>query len=794
MNNNILVIVESPAKCNKIEKFLGPGYKVLGSFGHITQLNDLKQVDFNNNFKAKYEIIDSKKSQIVKIKKAIETSDEVILATDDDREGEAIAWHICNVFKLDIKKTKRIIFHEITETAIKNAILNPTHINIDLVNAQQARQILDLIVGFKITPLLWKHVVSNTKNPLSAGRCQTPALKLVYDNHLEIEKSPGKIVFTTNGLFTNKIINFTLSDNHDNIEDIERFLELSKKFQHELSKEPLQNTSKIPPLPFTTSSLQQNSNSKLNISPKETMSLAQKLYESGYITYMRTDCKVYSKEFIDKAKQYIINNYNDAYIHPSINSISQKQNKDNAITKPTDKASKKINDKSKKSNNNAQEAHEAIRPTDITTDNLPDNDSNLTSKHRKLYRLIWCNTLESLMAPATYKQLIVKISAPENLHYKYISEENIFPGWKVVQGIETDKYFNYLSTIKSSNIDYKKIISKQSLKQLKNHYTEAKLVQLLEEKGIGRPSTFSSLIEKIQERGYVNKQNIEGKTLECIDYVLEDNKITKDISERIFGNEKNKLVITQIGLLAIEFLTKYFTELFDYKYTENMELQLDVIAKGDKEYYDLCNECNLYIENLLKNTTFSSDSTNKIDKINIKIDDKHTYIIGKNGPTITYIKEDGKMGFYGVKSDIDLTRLRNGLYKIEDIIEVDLSNLGTYKGYDVYLKSGQYGYYLEWNNIKKSLKYLKINVPHKKIQLTDAISILESCESGDNSLVRRINDNLSIRKGKYGDYIFYKTVKMKKPQFLKLNHFDNDYRNCELKYLHDWIKEKYQTI
>jgi DNA topoisomerase-1 len=809
-----LVIVESPAKCQKIEKFLGSGYKVMGSFGHITHLSSLKQIDFENNYKPTFEIIESKQSQISKLKKAIQNSSEIILATDDDREGEAIAWHIAQTFSLNISTTKRIIFHEITERAIKNAIANPTTINMNMVYAQQGRQILDLIVGFKITPLLWKHIVSNTKNSLSAGRCQSPALRLVYDNYKEIQQSPGKLSFNTIGYFTSKNIPFALNFNHLSHEAIKDFLEKSKLFDHILSREKEKEVSKNPPQPFTTSGLQQSANNNLHISPKETMALAQKLYEGGYITYMRTDSKVYSEDFVNETKDYISCNYNENYINPNYKNLIQNKDNDEINNNNEEKEKQKKLTKTKKEKSGkkndlpaAQEAHEAIRPTHIDTINIPEDEDVFTAKHRKLYKLIWSNTLESLMAPAIYKQLLLKISAPENLYYKYTSEENIFPGWKVVNGVEEEKYYNFLKTIKEGSIKYKKITSKQTLKDLKSHYTEARLVQLLEQKGIGRPSTFSSLIDKIQERKYVNRENITGKKLEIIDYNMDyvDGKggeiIKEEKGEKEFGNEKNKLVITQTGIFVIEFLIKYFDSLFNYDYTKCMEDELDVIAKGNKNYYELCNECNTFIEDLITNNSLlGKDSDNNkssnIEKVNIKIDEKHTYLIGRNGPTIKYKKEDGTLGFYGVKPDIDIEKLKAGNYKLDEIIVLAEENnklLGEYKGNNLYLKNGKFGYYLECGTIKKSLKFVKINIPFKNISYDDAISILENSESGDNSLVRKLDTNLSIRKGKYGDYIFYKTDKMRKPLFFKLNGFNDDYKNCSLTNIRSWIKEKYEV-
>tara|TARA_B110001452_G_C15236101_1_gene427958 strand:- start:279 stop:2693 length:2415 start_codon:yes stop_codon:yes gene_type:complete len=800
-----LVIVESPAKCQKIEKYLGPGYKVMGSYGHITHLSNLKQIDFDNNFKPNFEVIETKQAQINKIKRAINSAKETILATDDDREGEAIAWHICKVFKLDINTTKRIIFHEITEKAIKNAMQNPVIINMDIVYAQQGRQILDLIVGFKITPLLWKHIVANTKNSLSAGRCQSPALRLVYDNYKEILESPGKLSFNTTGIFSSKNIPFILNHNYVSHEEIKEFLELSKTFDHVLKKELEKETMKNPPSPFTTSGLQQAANNIMHISPKETMSLAQKLYEGGYITYMRTDSKIYSEEFVEKGNKYIQDKYDDSYINPNIGKLIKNKenlNEEKKIEKDEkkekkEKKGKKITDKSACGALPTQEAHEAIRPTNIDVESLPEDEDVFTAKHRKLYRLIWTNTLESMMSVAVYKQFQIKVIAPNNNYYKYTAEQNVFPGWKIVQGIEEEKYYTFLKTLKEGPILPKKINAKQTLKDLKSHYTEARLVQLLEQKGIGRPSTFSSLIEKILERDYVKKQNVEGKKLEIIDYTLEDKEIKLEKGEKEFGNEKNKLVITQVGIFVIEFLIKYFNQLFDYDYTKTMENELDIIAKGKKKYYELCDECNKFIEELSStNSLMNNLDGSNTEKLNIKIDEKHTYIIGKNGPTIKYKKEDGTMGFYSVKKDIDMEKLKAGEYELKEIIELKEDNnklLGEHKEKPVYLKLGKFGYYLEWNNIKKSLTTVKINVPVKNIELEDAITILDSALEAGNSLIRRIDETLSIRKGKYGDYIFYKTERMKKPQFLKLYGFNDDYKTCSMQNLRGWIKEKYEV-
>lgn len=780
----ILVIVESPAKCKKIEKILGSNYKVMGSYGHIRELSNLNQI--NNDYECTYDTIDSKKKVINDIKKAIKNSTEVVLATDDDREGEAIAWHIADVFNLNINTTKRIIFHEITEKAIKEAIENPKIINMNLVNAQKCRQILDLLVGFKITPLLWKNITSNKTNSLSAGRCQTPALRLIYDNYKEIENNPGKLCYNILGYFTSNCIRFELNKDLYKKEEVLDFLEKSKIHKHILKKDEIKEAIKTPPQPYTTSLLQQSANNKHNFSPKETMSLAQKLYELGYITYMRTDSTFYSEEFIESTIIYIEKTYNKKYVQKNI----EKQKEDNKT--------KNKKDKNKKPDT-SQEAHEAIRPTNINVKELEENE-NINKKHIKLYKLIWTNSLQSLMADAVFNRMNITITAPLTYYYKYSTEIIKFIGYLIVEDYEKSKeyltnkanYSYFESYIDNKEIDYKKIICEETLKELGSHINECKLVKLLEQRGIGRPSTFSTLIDKIQERKYVNKENVQGIKKEIEIYTLTNDNIDIKREEKQFKNEKNKLVITQIGIFVIEFLIKYFDTLFDYNYTNNMEKKLDDIAKNNEAYKKLCNECNIFIEELIKNNELTN--TNSKKTTNIQIDDKYTYCIGKNGPVIKYKKEDESLGFYSVKSDINIDKLKNNEYKLEDLIETNDKLLGLYNNKEVYLKKGNFGYYLENGDIKKSLNYVKINIPQKNITLEDAIQILDETSNSSNKLIRRINNDLSIRTGKYGDYIFYKTDKMKKPQFLKLTNCENDYKTCDIKLLKNYIIEHHKIV
>ena len=324
-----LVIVESPAKCNKIESYLGEGYKCAASFGHIRELADgLKSIDLANNFTPTFKECEDKKPQISKLRKLIESAKEVLLASDDDREGEAIAWHLCQVFGLPVKTTKRIVFHEITETALKRAVREATTLNMNVVNAQLSRQVLDVLVGYKLSPVLWKYITKFKKTGLSAGRCQTPALRLVYENQKEIEASPGKKVYTTTGYFTAHNLPFVLNYNHDSDDEMSTFLEKSVHFNHIYSCGPIRTTIKQPPTPFTTSTLQQVANNELRISPKETMKICQTLYEGGYITYMRTDSTTYSEEFIEKSILYIEKTYGKEYIHQRLTASGEEKEKE----------------------------------------------------------------------------------------------------------------------------------------------------------------------------------------------------------------------------------------------------------------------------------------------------------------------------------------------------------------------------------------------------------------------------------------------------------------------------------
>ena len=781
MSYNIF-IVESPSKCEKIENYLGPGNKCIASYGHFRELVGLQSIDFHNNFNLTFMLSESKQSQVNKIRKYILGAKEVFLATDDDREGEAIAWHICDYYKLPIKTTKRIVFHEVTESALKRSLLEYRYVNMKLVHAQLCRQVLDIMVGYKLSPILWKNIKGGT----SAGRCQTPALRLIYDNYKEIQESPGKKEYNITGYFTGKNIPFVL--NYDFVADDEKikytdstnistFLKESIDFKHIYSFDDLRDCVKEPPDPFTTSRLQQSASTNLHTSPKETMRICQKLYEEGYITYMRTDSSIYSREFIDNSISYITYEHGADFVRPDISTLYDSESA-------------------------SATAHEAIRPTSIYYKSL---DVNVfSSKEIKMYELIWSNAIESCMSPARYKGLTANITAPQNHKYKFSTEKVVFPGWKVINGFEeTNKEFIYLQTLKENSIvNYKKITAKTSLKELKSHYTEAKLVQLLEKKGIGRPSTFSSLIDKIQERGYVKKENVKGLLIKCIDYELNESIISMTTSEREFGNEKNKLVIKPLGIMVLEYLLGNFNDLFDYDYTKHMEEQLDEISKGNKVWYELCKECLTTVDKSIK----CIDSSDK-GKEYIRVDSEHMYMMGKYGPVLkcTSLEEKDEdnnpvsrsnslVTFKAVKPDIDLDKLRNGEYTLKDMLldpDSDKAgrSLGIYKTKEVFLKSGKFGWYIEWGTEKKALKLTLIEAT--ALTLDDVSDTLFDIENGESAIIREVSKETSIRKGKYGDYIFHKNKKMKKPKFLKLEGFTDDYKTCDIEVIHTWLKKKY---
>jgi DNA topoisomerase-1 len=758
-----LIIVESPAKCKKIESFLGSDYICLASYGHITCLPSLNNINFEN-YKIDFEIAKDKSKQISKLKTALKKVNEVILATDDDREGEAIAYHLCSVLQLDHKRTKRIIFNEITKSALEKAIKSPTVVNMDIVHAQNTRQILDLLIGFKFSPILWEQISRNNKNGLSAGRCQTPALKIIYENQKEYNNQEPVEAYSTIGYFTSKNIPFELTTNIDTKDEIENFLEETVNHDHILSVSSPKEIIKAQPIPLITSSLQQQASNNFHWSPKETMSIAQKLYENGYITYMRTDSKKYSEEFVEKCEKYIENNYGNEYVNDNSNIINTKKSKTN------DKSDKKVE---------AQEAHEAIRPTSIELVSIA--DSKIPNKEKTLYKFIRNHTLKSCMSSAKLSRRSCTMSAPFKYSYLYNSDIVIFKGWKAVDNKnENDEYYNLLPLLNNKTSEYNKVKCKVSIKNLKQNLTEAKLISILEDKGIGRPSTYSNILEKNKERGYIEKTNVKGFEKECIDYELIENEIDTIVETRVFNNENNKLIITPLGTVVYETLNKYFSDIFNYEYTEEMEKVLDDISHGNKEYKGSCNEYKKCIEELLKDYKKS-----KPQKTAFRIDENHEYIFAKNGPVIKCTIGDC-VTFKSCKKDINVEKIENDEYTLEDLLEEKTERiLGKLDSKDIILKVGKYGAYINYNDQNISVKHIEKSV--NRINISDVIDLIGT--GSRSNYIRKINDDYQIKKGKdsKSDYIMYKTPQMKKPQFISLKKFEGDYIKCDIDVILEYI-------
>jgi len=839
----ILLIVESPSKCATIMKYLGDGHRCIATCGHMRYLDGLNAIDVNKNYKLKFTIMDSKKAQVTRIETEIKMAGRVIIATDDDREGEAIAWHICDMFKLPIETTERIVFHEITKDAIEKAMVSPRKVDMNIVTSAHARQILDLLIGYKISPLIWKHISSTG---LSAGRCQTPALRLVYDNEREMENrlldannlnNDNKNIFEYSvcGYFTKLNIPFSLEKRFKSFfleQEGERELELETFLQNSILSDHIfmcvVNDTDVqrllPPTPFTTSRLQQTASNEFSISPSETMKICQMLYEHGFITYIRTTGTSYSAEFVGQANSYIREKWGEKYVKCGDSSVTT-----------------------------GIQAHEAIRPTDVTRISLT---GDFHALEQKMYKLIWKNALENCMSAYTFLPMVAKINANvanSKYTYKFVCQKPIFLGWKTVQGFTPEQQrhhtmMDYLHNIRENTIiPYNKIETSVVItSSLGAHYTEARLIQALEEREIGRPSTYSTIIEKIMEREYVKKQNVVGLRIECNDYMLVDKVISKTKSWREFGNENNKLILTPVGKSVLEFLICHFPNLFSYDYTRYMEMRLDDIAltaNGGDPKDDLkivCDECVGEIEECI----------NKIKKIKkdetqYRIDDHHIFIIGKHGPVVMYSEkpfptseeegfyekylnavdinseENEKIIFKKVKPGLVFDDLKSGKYTSLSEILVDDSSLervvGTYGGFSVTLKNGRFGNYVVWGKNGENRKSLKCGTNGGRnsetsllnskvltdISLDEVIRFIENeneidsviCTTTDQAeitttvgVIRIINDDMSIRTGKYGDYIFYKTSQMKKPKFISLKSFKLNYNKCSTSDIISWVK------
>jgi DNA topoisomerase-1 len=621
---------------------------------------------------------------------------------------------------------------------------------------------------------------------LSAGRCQTPALRLVYDKQQDSSAIPEiEIKYKTTASFFASNTIFQLNRDFREPNEVIEFLELSKTHKHRLSIENQKDLTCSPPIPFSTSKLLQTASNILHISPKQTMSLCQKLYQDGHITYMRTDSTKYSKDFLEKAFHYISEKWKPVYVG----------NMDSLVNKDTN------------------DPHEAIRVTHIEVGEIVDKDKDNVAA--SLYKLIWKNTVESCMTPASYKCKLIKITAPNEMLYSYSLEIPIHLGWRTISNkvdsnintttslqSQTSSELFYIESIEKSGepVKYNKIesiITGTPIKQY--YYTEASLIQELEKNGIGRPSTFSLLVDTIQDRGYVKKMDIQGEKRICKEFLLIDHVLETKERERVFGNEKDKLVIQPIGILTIEFLIKYFHTLFSYDYTKLLEEKLDEICSQTTaiEWFEICKSCNKQIKECITPIT-------RLEKQTYKITDEYELVFQQFGPVLRRKDENGNVEYKSIKKDLrlDLEKIKAGGYSLDDLIEIKTEYLGKYENEDVLLKSGKYGLYIEYGENRKTIYNTKDST--HEITLEDVIPFIEKQQAdlqekeGEGSqttinknILRTIDENTSIRKGKYGSYVYYKTEKMKTPKFFKTNSFKKGLLVCELSELKEWLKNTY---
>lgn len=774
-----LVILESPAKCGKIERFLGSAFVCAASYGHIRELKGLEAIRYTptGELDPQYSVIGSKAKQVACLRAAARAADAVILATDDDREGEAIAWHVREVLGLPAS-TPRIVFHEITQRAVESAMRAPRRVDMDMVRAQQAREIIDLSVGFRVSPVLWEKLSKQTKRGLSAGRCQTPALRLVHDNAEEIAASPGEMVYACVGSFTKLCLPFKLDATFSSTQETEAWLALAADAQvrggYKFSRGLIRKCRDEPPRPFTTSTMQQAASTRLRMSPKVSMKACQKLYEAGHITYMRTDSDAMSPEFVTGAVGMVRMRHGDTYVaEPSVlHGLSQR-----------------------KGAAGAQEAHEAIRPTHVGRATLGDTVGRDESR---LYDLIWKRAVGACMAPADVQRMRAQVSAPNVGTFVHSAEEQTFAGWRILDGKAVDPAaFRFLKSLKNGEVlPYLSIVAEPALRGGKTRYTEASLVRELEKRGIGRPSTFASLVAKIQERGYVKVRDVPGKEVECRSYRLEGRDIVPavSVSRKVFGAEKRKLVIQSLGRMVVEMLCRHFDELFRYGYTADMERRLDSIASKDEQWTDVCKACDADISRLLDPLGIET----KRDK-GIRVDEHHTFIVGKYGPVLKHVGAGGKTTFKALRQDLelDMDKLRAGGYTVDELVAKRPGKwvLGKHEGKTVTLKAGRYGLYAEWNGKKCS-----VGVPEEAAETVKLGTVVELlCAAGTRGLVRQLDRDTAIRSGPRGDYIFHKKPKWRKPVFYSLRSFISEhgkdsYKTCELSVLRDWLAAEHQLV
>ena len=742
-----LVIVESPAKAKTIEKFLGKDFFVTSSMGHIRDLEKKDfGIDIQNNFTPKYEISSDKKKLVTELKKLAKESNTVWLASDEDREGEAISWHLMETLELDPQKTKRIVFHEITKDAILKAVQNPRPLDINLVNAQQARRVLDRIVGFEVSPVLWRKV----KPSLSAGRVQSVAVRFIVEREREIINFTSTSAYRVSASFLvpekdGKIVELKaeLSKRFDTKAEAYTFLEKCKNAEFQISDVVKKPGRRSPAPPFITSTLQQEASRKLGFSVSQTMSVAQKLYESGKITYMRTDSVTLSGLAINTAKQKIVSTLGEKY-----HQVRQYKTKSKG----------------------AQEAHEAIRPTYLDQEEISG-----TNQEKKLYDLIWKRTIASQMAEAELEKTTVTIdisTTPE----KFIAtgEVLIFDGFlRVYMESDDDEDQNggtkgllpLLTVNQTLRPDKIHATERYTLKPPR--YTEASLVKKLEEQGIGRPSTYAPIITTVQNRGYVVKEDRPGTERPFTELVLSGQKITEKNKTEQTGAEKSKLFPTDIGMVVTDFLLKYFDLIMDYNFTAKVELEFDEIAEGSIVWNDMIRS---FYDPFHAKVEGALNEAERTNGVRILGNDPNTgkeisVKIGRFGP----VAQLGEVVEGGEKPQFASLRAGQHLetITIEDVLELFKlpRNIGDFEEKSVTVAIGRFGPYVRHNSIFVSLEK-NVDDPYT-IDLERAIILIESKREKDKNAVIKIfdeNPEVKLLNGRWGPYIAFKKNNYKIPK------------------------------
>lgn len=671
-----LVIVESPAKAKTIEKFLGNDFQVESSYGHIADLPSKEiGVDVENGFKPKYEVSPDKKALVTKLKSLSKNAETVWLASDEDREGEAISWHLAEELKLDTKKTKRIVFHEITKSAILKAIDNPREIDYNLVNAQQARRVLDRLVGYELSPVLWRKV----KGGLSAGRVQSVSVRLIVEREREIQNFNAVATYSVVAEFVNesgKAFKAKLPKNFNTKKEAEDFLNQNLGSKYKVADLETKPTKKSPTAPFTTSTLQQEAARKLYLPVGITMQLAQRLYEAGLITYMRTDSVNLSKDAMDAAEAEIIKSYGKEFSKPRTFATKSK---------------------------GAQEAHEAIRPTDMSRHTV-----NIDRDQARLYDLIWKRTLASQMSDAQLERTNVKIEADNHSEiFTASGEVLLFEGFLKVylEGHDDDEeeQEGMLPALKvNEKLVNNYITATERYSRPPARYTEASLVKKLEELGIGRPSTYAPTISTIINRNYVEKGTLEGQERNYTQLTLQNSKVGEKLLKENTGSDKGKLVPTDIGTIVTDFLVKNFGNILDYNFTAKVEQDFDEIAEGNIDWAIMMQDFYNKFHPNVKEVEANAERESGERILGKDADGRQVSVrLGKFGPMAQIGEADDEdKKFASLMADQNI-----GNITLEEALNLFLlpKNLGEYKGEEVEVSNGRYGPYVRHGSVFISL-------------------------------------------------------------------------------------------